>query len=391
MTRRVALLLGMLVVAPSPLLGQSLFNAAGLGSFSDPLDARTRALGGVGVGLRGSALLGSDPAAAAFYALPSASLTARPSWVEFRRSDGAEQKTFQGTIFPALGIAYPTVHSLVATLTFESFLDQRYEASDSSTIDLGGGPVQVDDQFISRGGVSQLRLGLARRLGSRAAVGVSVARYTGSLTRRLQRTFGAGVDSAAVEAFQTGGFWSYSGAAVTGGASVFLGNVAHLAGSLTWSAPLDATASADTDGASRSYDVPLQLRLGATAVLAPGLSLSAGLTRADWSPVDDDLSSGTSAGATSSYGFGLELSRVTLLGRGAPIRFGYRKADLPFGVGSGKPTETVWAGGVGLNLSQVGDVVRAGVDLALERGDRADSAISEKFWRSTLTVRVSGF
>ena len=51
----------------------------------------------------------------------------------------------------------------------------------------------------------------------------------------------------------------------------------------------------------------------------------------------------------------------------------------------------MWAGGLGLNLSQIGDLVRAGVDLALERGDRADTTVTESFWRATLTVKVSGF
>jgi hypothetical protein len=391
MTGRAVLLLGMLLSAPGSLLGQSLFNAAGLGSPSEPLDGRTRALGGVGIGLRGSALLGSDPAAAAYYTLPAGFLTAQPSWVDFERLDRAEEGTFRGTRFPALGIAYPTIHSVVATLAFESFLDQRYEASDPSTITLDGNPVDVQDDFVSRGGVSQLRLGLARRLGRRAAVGLSAARYTGSVTRRVQRTFHEGVDTTSVGAFQSGGFWGYSGASVTGGASVFLGNIAHVAGSLTWSGKLDATASDDSDGASRSYDMPLQLRLGATAVLASGLSLSAGLARADWSGVDGDLRGGASGGVVSSYGFGVELSRASILGRSAPLRLGYRKTDLPFGLEGGKPTETAWTGGLGLNLSQVGDLVRASVDLALERGERSDSALSEKFWRSTLTVRVAGF
>jgi hypothetical protein len=311
--------------------------------------------------------------------------------VDLQRSGDAEEGTYQATAFPALGVAYPAVHGLVATLTFESFLDQRWEAADSSTIELGGNPVQVRDAFVSRGGVSQLRLGVARRFGPRSAAGISVARYTGSLTRRLERTFGAGVDTLSVGSYQAGGFWGYSGVSVTGGGSLFLGNVAHMAGSLTWSSALQATASDDTDGASGSFDIPLQLRLGATAVLAPGLSVSASLRRADWSSVDDDLVSAASSGVTTSYGVGVELTRATILGRSAPLRVGYRRSDLPFALEGGKPTETVWAGGFGLNLSQVGELVRAGVDLAVERGDRQDSATAEKFWRSTLTVRVAGF
>jgi hypothetical protein len=391
MIRRTALLVALVAAVPAPAAAQSLFNAAGLGVPSDPLDARTRALGGVGIGLRGPLLLGSDPAAAADYLLPSGSLTAQPAWVDFERSDVTESGTFQGTRFPALGIAYPTAHSMVVTLSLDSFLDQRYESRSSSTFSLGGDPVEVEDHFVSQGGVSQLRLGVARRLGRRVAVGVSAARYGGSITRRLVRSFLGGVDTTAVSDYQDGGFWSYSGASLTGGASLDLGNVAHVAASMTWSSSLDATASEDTQGTSRSYDLPLQVRLGASAVVAPGLSLSAGLTHADWSSLDGDLTDGASAGSTTSYGVGVELTRARLLGRTAPLRVGYRRAELPFALGSGTPSEKVWVGGLGLNLSQAGEVVRASVDLALERGDRSDSVLSERFWRGTLTVRVAGF
>lgn len=390
MNRRIAFLAVLLAATPASVSGQSLFNAAGMGVPADPLDARTRGLGGVGIGLRGAALLGSDPAAAADFLLPSISLTAQPAWIDFDRSDGLEAGTFHGTRFPTVGIAYPTVHSLVATFSLESFLDQRYEADWISTIPVGGDPVEVRDHFVSQGGVSQIRFGVARRFGPSLALGVSAARYGGSLTRRLVREFGEGVDTTVVEPFQAGGFWGYSGAALSGGGSLTLGSVGHVSGSVTWSTPLDATASDDTEGESRSYDLPLQVRLGATAVLAPGLALSAGLTRADWSSLDDELRGSVSAGPTASYGVGLELTRARLFGRAAPLRLGYRKADLPFALGVGTPTEVVWAGGMGLNLSQTGEVVRAALDLALERGDRSDSLLTERFWRATLTVRVAG-
>jgi hypothetical protein len=389
MTRRLLLLAALALLAPATASAQSLFNAAGLGVPADPVDARARALGGVGIGLRGAALMGSDPAAAAFFVLPTVIMTAQPSWVDFERQDNGESGTFRGARFPVMGIAYPTVKSLVATLSLESFLDQRYEAGWPTTLSFGGTPVQVRDEFVSSGGVSQVRIGVARRFGGSLAVGVSASRYSGSLTRRLTRSFGEGVDTTAVESFQDGGFWSYSGLGLTGGASLSLGTVAHLSGSMTWSSPLDATASDDSGGDSRSYDLPLQVRVGASAVLAPGLSLTAGYTSADWSSLDADLGGGFSVGPASSLGVGLELARARLLGRNAPLRFGYRSSDLPFALGAGA-TETVWTGGLGLHLSQVGEIVRAGVDLAFERGDRKDSILSERFWRGTITVRVSG-
>lgn len=392
MTRRFALLAALALAVPSASAsGQSLFNAAGMGVPSSPADARARSLGGVGVGLRGAALLGSDPAAAADFLFPSVVMTAQPAWVDFGRSDTGETGTFQGTRFPSLGIAYPTVKGVVATLAFESVLDQRYHASWPSTVPFGDTPVEVRDEFTSDGGVSQIRLGVARRLNPNLSVGLSASRYTGSVTRQLVRFFGAGVDTTAVEPFQAGGLWRYSGVGLTGGAALSVGSWGHLAGSVTWSTALDAEATGDTEGDSRSYDLPLEARVGATAVLAPGLLMHASMSTADWSAVDNDLQGSRSVGRVWSAGFGVELSRARLLGRTAPLRLGYHRADLPFALGTGTPTETVWSGGLGLNMSQVGELVRAGVDLGVEKGSRSDSVLSEDFWRATLTVRVSGF
>lgn len=392
MMRRIVLLGLVALLLPAAVAGQSLLNAAGLGMPSEPLDARSRALGGVGLGLQGPALLGTDPAAAVGFALPTISITAQPTWVDAGETDLATPGAVRGTLFPNLGIAYP-VRQLggVVTFGFESVFDQRYEAERPVTLDTGSGPVDVTDQFVSDGGVSQVRLGFSRIVGQRLALGLSAGRYTGSLVRRLERDFGRTEGQEPVEPYQLGGLWTYSGTTLTGGASLAVGSFAQLAGSMTWSSSLDADPSVDTEGAAGAFDLPLQLRVGATAVLAPGLALSGGFTTADWSGIDDDLTGGSSTGTTNSYGVGLELSRARILGRSAPLRLGYRKRDLPFVLDQGAPTETVWAGGLGLHLSQSGDFVRAGLDLSLERGTREDAAYSESFWRGTLTVRVSGF
>jgi hypothetical protein len=280
----------------------------------------------------------------------------------------------------------------VVSLSFESVFDQRYEAERPVSIDLGDGAVDATDHFTSTGGVSQVRIGVARVVAQRLALGLSAGRYTGSVVRRLVRDFPDDAQSEPVESYQVGGLWTYSGTTLTGGASVAIGSFAQLAGSVAWSSTLDAEPSDDTDGAAGSFDMPLRLHLGATAVLAPGISLSASLATADWTKIDNDLADGTSVGRADSYGVGFELTRARLLGRNAPLRFGYRKRDLPFVLDDGgTPTESVWAGGVGLHLSQAGNFVRAAVDLSLEKGTREDALISESFWRGTLSVRVSGF
>jgi hypothetical protein len=368
------------VALPAPIASQSLLNAAGLGLPVGLGDARARALGGVGIGLQGPALLGSDPAAAARFVLPSVVMTAQPTWVDFGRSDTGESGQFRGTRFPTLGVVYPAWNLGMVTLSIESMLDQRFEAERPITLQLLNESAPGTDHFTSEGGVSVVRVGLARALGENARVGLSVGRYTGSSVRRLVRTVSDTVAFSSFESFQDGGRWSYSGTSVTGGASVTVAGIAELGGSVTWSGGLDATASEDTQGADRSYDFPWELRVGASALLAPGLSLVAGMTRADWSDIDDDLSDGASVGSASTFGVGVELTRARLLGRSAPIRLGYSRRDLPFALSSSAATESAWTGGLGLRL-----------DLAIEMGIREDGTVTEDFWRASLTLRVSGF
>jgi hypothetical protein len=390
MKRPLSILALLALWGPLPASGQSLMNAAGLGLPISPGDARARALGGVALGLRGATILGTDPSAAAGLALPTVVMTAQPSWVDFGRSDTGESGRFRGTRFPSLGIAYPAWSLGMVTLTFESYLDQRFEAERPVTLQLLDEEAPATDEFVSRGGVSQVRLGFARTVGQSARVGVAVGRYTGTSTRRLVRSVNDTLAFESFESFQDGGRWSYSGASLTAGASVTVGEFAEVAGSATWSSGLEATASEDTRGSDRTWDVPLELRIGASAVLAPGLSLAAGITRADWSGVDDDLADGASLGSTYALGVGVELTRATFLGRSAPLRFGYSRRDLPFTLADATPRETAWTGGLGLALDQVGELVRAAVDLAVERGTREDGPVAEDFWRASLTLRLSG-
>jgi hypothetical protein len=386
------------LIAANPTLGgaQSILSAAGLGIPVDAVDARSRALGGVGIGLQGENILPGDPAAAAHLLLGTVMMTAQPSWVSYGRSDTNESGSFRGTQFPLIGVAYPAFGVGVITFSFESVLDQRYDAADGVMVNVADTLLAATDSFSSKGGVSQVRLGFARALNRHVSVGISIGRYGGSLVRRFTRTFNDSISSGSLGQFQDGGYWTYTGTEVTAGASADLGNVAHLAASGTWSSNLEAKASSDTQGASASYALPFQLRVGATGVLAPGLALNVGLTRADWSQTATGLAEGTSAGSTLTWGGGIELSRASLLGRSAPLRLGYRHVDLPFSLTGSEPVETAWTGGLGLVLKQAQSltheaVTQASVDLSFERGKRTDGPISESFKRVSLTLRLTGF
>ena len=295
----------------------------------------------------------------------------------------------QGNRFPLVGIGYPLMRGMV-TVTFSSFLDQRFESEREISYSLQDVSGVAKDIFEQDGAVSQVTFGYSRQLLEATGVGFSVGRYAGSLTRRLSRDFGEVTDATSIVPYQTGGFWSYSGASVTGGFATDIGAIARVSGSATWSGSLKASASEDSQGADKDFAIPLQYRIGASAVLSPGLRVSASMVRADWSDIAADLTDAAAVGGTGGFGVGLELSRASLLGAG-PLRFGYRQSDLPFAFGATPGTESVWSTGLGLTLNETSGIVLAGADIALERGTRSDSSLTEKFWRMTVSLKVMGY
>ena len=378
-----------LSASAAPLCAQSLYNAAGLGLPGESIDGRGRALGNLGIGLWGHSILPSDPGAAGLLVIPSAVLVGQPSWVEYQR--GADDSgSFQGNRFPLLGVGYP-LFSGMFTASVGSLLDQRIDGQRDVTIELLDGASDATDSFEQDGAVSHVTFGYSRRLSARLGVGVTVGRYAGSVTRRLTRDFGDATGTGNLDAYEVDGLWSYSGLSVTGGFAADVGSFARVAGSATWSGSLNATASEGTEGSDGAFDLPLQYRLGTSVVLATGLLVTASVIRADWADLADDLATSSTVGSMNGFGVGLELSRARPLGLAAPLRFGYRKSNLPFSFGSSSATETAFAGGFGIILNERNGVSLAGADFAVERGERSDSSLTERFWRATLSLRVSGF
>jgi len=388
MNMRAPILATLLAVSAAPVAGQSLFNSSGLGLPLESIDGRARALGNLGLGLSGAALLPTDPAAAARLVLPTGVLVAQPVWAD--ASSGGETNYFRGTRFPLVAAAYPLLDGVVS-VHFSALLDQDFRGVREVDYTFGGQQVVARDAFDQSGTVSSMNVGYARMLGEVTSVGVTIGRYTGKVDRTLVRTVQAdSATTANVLPYVSAGSWSYGGYLVTAGAATRFVDLVNVSASATWSTNLDADASASTTTGDGSYDVPLQLRLGASADLAPGLTLSASVARADWSSVEDDLSSGDQARATLAYGAGLELNQARLLGRPAPIRLGYRHSDLPFSIGSSEASERIYSGGVGLVLTQTAEVLLATMDLGVERGRRSAGSLTENFWRATLSLELSG-
>lgn len=388
--RGLAILATVACATGQPLCAQSILASAGMGFPVEALDGRSRALGSFGVGLGGSTLEPGDPAASGRVLLSTGTIAVQPSWLSLTEDDAGERTHFRGTRFPLIALGYP-VRGGMATLHAASVFDQGYRGERSGEVVLGGSPVPVTDAFAQRGSISTLALGYARMLGPRTSVGVSVGRYTGTITRSLVRQYEATAGAGAIEPYRQTGSWRYSGISVTGGVATDARGIVRVAASATWSSDVKAAATGSTEGGDRSFAVPLQLRVGASSVLVPGLTLSASAVHADWSGTGDDLGGTARAGRVTGVGAGVELSRARLFGRQAPLRLGFRRTGLPFSLDSEPATERVLSGGLGLVLSESEGVVLAATDLALERGLRSGGTFSEDFWRATVSVRLSGF
>jgi len=368
---------------------QSLYNAAGIGLPVEPIDGRARALGNLGIGLPGNALLPGDPAAAGMLLAPSAVVVGQPSWVDYEQG-AASSGSFQGNRFPLLGIGYPAATGMF-TFMLSSFLDQHYEARRSVDLSLRDQVIPVTDIFEQQGSVGSVMLGFSQPIGETAGVGINVGRYAGSVLRRLERDFTDVLIPGELASYEAEGNWTYSGASVTGGGLVDLGSIVRLSASVTWSSALEATPDEDTVGGVRSYSLPFQYRAGASAVLSPGLMVTTSVVRADWGGIEDDILTPATVGSTSGFGVGFELSRARLLGMAAPLRFGYRRSELPFTLAGDVATERVFAAGLGVSFSETNGIVLGGADFAIERGRRSDSSLTESFWRATVSLRISGY
>lgn len=378
-----ALLQGVAVclLVPTAVSAQSLFAADGLGALSEPLDARSRGLGGSGIGMTGAYLLEGDPAASAAIFVPTASLSFQTATTTLPGGGTAGH-----TRFPAIGASYPFRGS-VFSVRAGSFLDQEWEATSDQTIGVGGEQVDVSDRLASTGSVARVSLGWARTLLESAAVGVVVGTHTGTTERLFTRQLNPEDVGVGVLPYESGSRFRASGLFVGAGVRWDPLPLVRVAGSLLWS---DELVLSPTDGEASEtgrYKVPLELRGGGTVSLTSGLGLHLGVTYSDWS--ETGLVNGSSRGPTWSYGGGLEWDGATFVGKPMPLRAGVKHKDLPFLSVGETASERTYSGGLALDLVAGEDVPFARLEVGVERGNREAASLREKFWRTVVSVWVS--
>ena len=383
--------LALLASAPTGLAAQSLLSGYAFGTPLESVDGRSAALGGIGMGLTGVELAPHDPAAAVDLLIPAIFFTSQTSWNEV--TEGGETSDFTSTRFPAVGIMYPVSRVGTVSLSFTGVLDQNWSVSQEQLLTLEGSGAQarVTDSFNSSGGVSALRIGLARRLSPALSLGVTAGTYLGNVTRRFSRSFDSLEVETDVPDFVIGGAWDYSGFIATAGASVDVGQIARISASYSLGGDLKASPTDATDGAALTMSLPGEYRVGGTALLSERLMISVGALYGDWASAAEPLAD-VEGSQVLRLGGGVEWSGARLLGKTSSLRLGYRRGELPFRrAGDPEVTESAITGGLGMNLLESEDVLLARADFAVERGTRDAGSFAEDFWRLTVTMRVSGF
>jgi hypothetical protein len=383
------------VSAASPVAAQSLFATRGLGLPVAPLDARARALGGIGVGLIGFDMSFTNPAEVAGLGRRGIVASLQP---------GSASPTIDGQTgdisasrFPLIRLAYPLGQRFVASLGYASALEQSWSITQSGTEIIGKDTVDTRDVIGATGGVARVGIGLALRLNDAFAVGLNGGLYTGNLDRRVTRTFSD--STIGLQPFDTRLQWDYSGQWVAAGMRFDVPGVARVGASFSLSSDLEVN-GLDEGARDDRADMPMMFSAGASGVLSSTLAAAAG---AEWAggasgrvlQADDAVSFRRD---TWRVGGGLEYTGWRGTARTWPIRLGANWAQLPFH-DEGETPASEWAVGLGFGLNVTGDAASplAILDMSVERGSRSGlestavpGGLSESFWRWTFSLSLFG-
>jgi hypothetical protein len=408
---RRGLLLSMVVLAmASPAGAQSLFATRGLGVPVPPVDARGRALGGIGVGMFGLNTSLVSPAEVAGIRFRGASAALQP--LSGSTEVAGAEDDLSGTRFPLVRLLFPVGTRSVFSVGYGGVLEQSWAVVSEGFEPVGNDSVATRDLIQSSGGIAQVTAGWAYSVTSNFAVGLFAGVYTGNLDRRITRTF---TDSlSGLRPFETRLRWDYSGPHAAIGLRWDPVTVVRLGGSFTYAGELDVDGVeglAEDDHA----DLPFKATGGLSALLSPQLLLAAGAEYA-WGSTGPVFEGAFNASCPPPpgpacaplgarrrdgwrFGGGIEYEGIRNDDRIFPIRFGGSYAQLPyFDVGESAASEWAASFGTGFRLvTSEGDLPLAVLDATLERGGRSGlesvrnpDGVSESFWRLTFSLSLFG-
>lgn len=387
-----------LVAVTAPAAAQSLYGTRGLGVAVDPIDPRARSLGNLGLGLMGLNTSMVNPAELAGIQRRGISATLQPFYGSEKLAGGSDD--IAGTRFPLIHLMYPPRPRLVFGLGYGGYLDQTWSVIAESQQTIGSQTMTVRDQVSATGAIAQARLSVGYELSSTINLGAALGLHTGGLERAVERTF---PDSGAVlRSFDTRSNWDYSAPFVVLGLRYDPSAAARISVAATWSGTLDANGR-EASQPDFSYDMPLRLVAGASALINPRLAANLSAQWTGWSESQNFAAPGApgsarvNAKATLEAGGGIEWEQLRSGSRIFPLRLGLRYAQLPFFEGSDTQAREL-TGSVGLGFRLAGDDFGplAVADIGLERGRRTgwegslSGGLQENFWRLSMSIALFG-
>ena len=370
--------LALLAAGTADLNGQSsIFGARGLGFPLRPISTHARATGDAFGLFDGESSL--NPASLGDARAVVAGFSVVPSWR--RTTTNAGNTTLRETTFPLTYVFGPIGESPVAVgLSIAGYADRDFSFASRYTVSVRGVQVPVFDTLASLGGLSEIRLAGAYRLGAGTVVGGGFHIITGSSRISARRGF---ADSSYLP-IRSSVEQSYAGVGFSIGLLQRVGRsvaVAALARS-------DGRARVDNDSTFvYRVDLPYTFGLGARLLAGRRVLLAASGLYHTWSSANSDLlaQGGVGARNTVEGSFGLEVARSLRHPAHFPLRLGVRYATLPFPVTSGdQPHQFSVSGGTGARFGHD----RAGVDLAFDYAWRSATG-PERERALTLTLGLS--
>jgi hypothetical protein len=379
----------LLLATAAPSAAQSLFATRGLGLPAPAVDARSAALGGIGVGLIGFHASLVNPAEIAGVTRRGVSAALQP--ISSRVNADGVSDGLNGTRFPLMRVIYPFGERTVGSVAYGSYLEQSWGVVTESEAIIGDQTIGVTDLLRSDGGVAQLRVGAAYSVSPTFAVGVAGGLLTGNVERAAARRF-SGDTTGTIRNFEERLRWTYLAPMASVGLRWDVAGMFRIGASAMIGGELEATAQAG-DAEDRSYGAPLEFAAGASAQVSPILTANAGAAWNRHPSVGGDVESAE----TLRVGGGLEYQGMRSGMRTYPVRLGARWAQLPYYL-QDETAPTEWAAGFGVGF-RLGDPASpaALVDIGVERGGRngldstrVPGGVSEQLWRFTFALSLFG-
>ncbi|SOD03598.1 hypothetical protein SAMN05216486_11524 [bacterium JGI 053] len=374
-----ALLAGFLA---APAGAQSVLASRGLGYPVEPLDARSRGLGGVTTGLADPTPSLLNPASVAGTLVYGFLVSMQPD----RYDATAGSVTASGTTvrFPVLMAVIPASSRLALQVGYGSYLDQHWAVEEADSIDLSSGRVGVQDRFASSGGIARFQAGAGYRLTDRLSVGLALDVFTGAAHDSSQRTITGFLPAQSEVIYSYSGLGAGLGARWQPSARTSVSAAVHGGGHIR--------AESDSLGNElKEYSNPLSVDAGGSARIGSATTVVLSGRWAGWSAANDALSA-SSGGArdAAAVAGGVEYTGLSLFRKTMPLRVGGRYGQLPFRWSSTAefPTERAVSAGLGLGLGGGA----ASLDASAERGWRGGAAagVDEPYWRFSFSLRVLG-